>query len=329
MKKIVLFFILLGSCSINIDDDLTNDEIKKYVPTELYDIGSPIGTRIYDQYEIKKTEEELRESEYFAKLINDYYLLLINDYKQEKRKIDDYNIFGETLLMMAAFYGDIDIMSELINKGANVYIKRKDLNGNASDYARIGTNWEACKLLGNKKTFMHASFRGLLRYKDIKTDIPKKLFSNKTLIEVEKELLGKGTYFFDIIINYKSCKFYSGDYQKMIKSYYDEVIDNIKNNKVVIHTRSVWGETPLQMASFFGDIDTIEYLLDKGVDINDLNDPHNDIWAPSKSNNENALHYAAKGRQKEAYNLLIKKGINVSQKNVEGKTPAECWGVNQ
>lgn len=293
-------------------------------------------SRFYDEYSNKTPQDEINKTEQLNDYLENYYLLLIEEYKKGNFGPKDYTVLGETLLMMASFYGDEKTMNELIHSGADVHqetINPRFEKITAFAYADYGEQKEALQLLlsHRRENYLekkHSPFQGMIENSYILTKKPESRSNTFTRKQLEEVLINSQSISFWIIIDHKNNILHSGRWKEKLKSYYCHFINEIKNTND-FHKKSIWGDTALQMASFLGDIKTIEYLLDKGVDINELNAPHDNIWRPSKSNDENALHYAAKGRQKEAYDLLIKKGINVSQKNVEGKTPAECWGDNQ
>ena len=77
----------------------------------------------------------------------------------------------------------------------------------------------------------------------------------------------------------------------------------MKNNK---------GRTPLHLAAMWGYIRVIQYLLDRGADINARD---NKGYTP--------LHYAAEGCETRAVKLLLRRGADPTARNAEGKTPAD------
>lgn len=76
--------------------------------------------------------------------------------------------------------------------------------------------------------------------------------------------------------------------------------------------RTPEGDSCLHIAAMRGDCIAIDLLLNDGVDINAIGDMGN-----------TALHYASRGQQRQAFQLLVSRGANQSIKNDFGKIPEE------
>ena len=83
------------------------------------------------------------------------------------------------------------------------------------------------------------------------------------------------------------------------------------------------GENLLMLAAFVGDIPTIQRVLERyTVGINDTSGPFEVHGEPRRFS---ALHYAALGQEKEAYDWLIAQGIDQSLKDSSGRTARQLW----
>lgn len=87
--------------------------------------------------------------------------------------------------------------------------------------------------------------------------------------------------------------------------------------------------TLLMVAAFYGDIDGMLDLLEDGLPIDETTDITTYVpiikFAIHRGG-ESALHFAARGGKKEAYDFLVRHGANEFLENAHGEMPIECWG---
>ena len=77
-----------------------------------------------------------------------------------------------------------------------------------------------------------------------------------------------------------------------------------------MNSRTRWGFTPLMGAALNGDVDSAEFLMKEGANVNDVDD-----------HNQSALSHAVLGRHEACVNILLRAGANVNTKDKQGITP--------
>ena len=86
----------------------------------------------------------------------------------------------------------------------------------------------------------------------------------------------------------------------------------IEDDESLVHAWSSDGFQPLHLASFFGQLATVRWLLDHGADVNTV--AKNDMRVQP-------LHSAAANGSVEVCNLLIESGADVNARQQGGWTP--------
>lgn len=116
---------------------------------------------------------------------------------------------------------------------------------------------------------------------------------------------------------------------KIVKPLYEQMKQGLKNGNDCVHKEDrIVKSTLLMTAAFYGDIDGMRYLLEVGFPIDEMTDITKLYFHSfaSQFGGESALHFAARGEQKEAYDFLVRHGANELLENANGETPMECWG---
>ncbi len=92
-----------------------------------------------------------------------------------------------------------------------------------------------------------------------------------------------------------------------------KVAELLKQDSSLIGARDADGSTPLHCATWKGQKEVVEVLLQHKADVNIHN--NNDHWGTTP------LHAAAHGNQKAIAELLIAHGADVNAINLNGRTP--------
>jgi len=96
---------------------------------------------------------------------------------------------------------------------------------------------------------------------------------------------------------------------------------NLNDKTIKANTMSTL-HTPLQLASQYGQLKLVNYLLDKKVNL----EIKTDAWgwgAAASSNGETALHFASKNGHLEVVKLLVEKGANLNARTNYGSSPLQ------
>lgn len=120
---------------------------------------------------------------------------------------------------------------------------------------------------------------------------------------------------------------------ELLKPMYEMTMQKLKEKQLDMYMLKSWpivGNSPLMLAALYGDIDGMCELLKAGLPVNETSDiPTSvvvvNISLPPKGG-ESALHYAARGKQKEAYDFLVRHGADEFLENARGEIPMACWG---
>ncbi|MEE9292910.1 MAG: ankyrin repeat domain-containing protein [Acidobacteriota bacterium] len=95
----------------------------------------------------------------------------------------------------------------------------------------------------------------------------------------------------------------------------ENVAAHVERDSALINTYSHDGWTPLHLAAFFGQRETVEMLLDRGADVNARS--HN-----QKFGKENTpLHAAAANHHTKTAELLMNRGAEIDARDGSGFTP--------
>lgn len=222
----------------------------------------------------------------------------------ERRKSD-----GTTLLMMVAEIGNADIVSALMDAGADFRIK--DNNGlTALDYAKRARRQETVKLLTRAESSASETTD------DLKAQIKKnkKILIDAViegLVEKVRKLLSVG-----VNIDFRDNLGYTALAYACEQNHINIVKELIKH-KANIELKDTEGVTPLLIASYSGYFDIVKILLNAGADIKASNIEGLTALLTvagfsSKYNTRNII--TAK--------LLLKHGAGINEKNtVTGQTP--------
>jgi len=90
----------------------------------------------------------------------------------------------------------------------------------------------------------------------------------------------------------------------------DSLIDALEHNNIDINFMDDVGQTLLNWATAFGTAEMVEYLINKGADVN-------------KGQRSSSLHYAACFGRVNIVKLLLRHGANPEIRDEEGKTPLD------
>jgi ankyrin repeat protein len=91
------------------------------------------------------------------------------------------------------------------------------------------------------------------------------------------------------------------------------VLELLKQDASLTGAKDADGSTPLHCATWKGQKEVVEVLLQHGADVNVHN--NNDHWGTTP------LHAAAHGNQKAIAELLIAHGADINAINLNGRTP--------
>jgi ankyrin repeat protein len=81
----------------------------------------------------------------------------------------------------------------------------------------------------------------------------------------------------------------------------------------LVHAQDTDGSTPLHCATWKGHVETVDFLLNAGANVNAQNS--NEHWGTTP------LHAAAHANQTAIAKLLIEHGADLQAKDLDGKTP--------
>ncbi|XP_062595975.1 serine/threonine-protein phosphatase 6 regulatory ankyrin repeat subunit C-like [Saccostrea cucullata] len=237
---------------------------------------------------------------------------------------------GGNVLHDAAWGGNLDLLNLLLEKGFDIETKTND-GGTVLLQCCINGNLEMCKYLVN--TYPH-----LLDVKDNNGGNALHDAAWGGNIDLLNFLLEKG---FDVktkrndgkTVLHLCCMRGKLEMCKYLVNTYPHLLDFKDNN----------GENALHDAAWAGNIDLLNFLLEKGFDIKSKrNDgktvlhlccmngklemckylvntyPH--LLDVKDNNGENALHDAASGGNIDLLNILLEKGFDVKTKRNDGKT---------
>lgn len=91
-------------------------------------------------------------------------------------------------------------------------------------------------------------------------------------------------------------------------------------------TYSHFGDTPLMMAAFLGDMDAVRFLVSKGVAVNQTNiRKQGEDGNASPTSGQTALHYAAIGGHRDVYDYLLRHGATPHVRGADGRIPRQLW----
>ncbi len=262
--------------------------------------------------------------------------------------VNTKNRNGKTALQLACFWGNLDVVKHLIQRGANIHevTKAKEallaevMSGGTSPLTP-GQHPELVRLLIENgadvntrdgfgdTVLMFACEQGHLDLADFLLDrgadinqVNNHIFKGRTAlmaaaragrVEAVKLLLAH-----DAEVNAAD----SPKETALVKAAYcghAEVVGILLEHGADIHARDIWGNTPLLHAARGGRTRILELLLDHGADVNARNDQD---W--------NALMQSCMGGNVKAAALLVARGSEVNLRGKEkeaGATPLmlACW----
>lgn len=203
------------------------------------------------------------------------------------KDIDDWDMEGRTAVTYACCEGHWDVIELLVKNGVDVNIV--DESGKAAinhlqdkemvrKMIELGAEVDSIDALGNTLLI------DTIKSKDL---------------EFAKYLIEKG-------VDIKVCNHsgYSAMSVAIMEKMNDFALELIEQNVGLETPIASCDRTPLHIATEFNNIEFVEMLLDKGVDIN-----------AKDSNGDNALMYAIRGNRMDIANLLIERGININERN--------------
>jgi len=129
-------------------------------------------------------------------------------------------------------------------------------------------------------------------------------------IETVKFLLRKGMVCDDLDLVYHSLVDESGEYHEAKTLSMLKFLDEIECD---FHERNEQGFMPIHCAAICSSPAVLEYILNKGSDINDITAPKRD----------SLLHLAVRHENLEIVNYLISKGVNINIRNNDCKSPID------
>lgn len=129
-------------------------------------------------------------------------------------------------------------------------------------------------------------------------------------IKVIKLFLEKG-----VNINEKSYNHISSLLEVAIACRANEVAQYLIEKNINVNTTNAWGASPIILATFYGDEEIVNMIVDKS----DLK--------VTDGNGNNLLHMAAYSGKIELYKLFLEKGVNPLDLNLEDNLPI-CYSSN-
>jgi len=198
--------------------------------------------------------------------------------------IDVKNNFGETPLSLALCTGNKEMVELLISKGANVNIKNDD--GESILYEAINYDIEIAKLLVNKGARMDElpfHYNAFVNYVNEVSYL-----INKSNV-ITKDHTGRSPLHYAALGNSV------------------QVIEFLIVNKFSIDERDNYGNAPISDAVYANSIETAELLINKGCDIQLVDD-----------SKKNLLH---KVKSKEMTRLLLNNGLDINATDDLNITP--------
>ena len=203
---------------------------------------------------------------------------------------------NSTPLHRMAQYGKIEVANILISHGANV--NAQDNSGFAPlHHAAVGSNMEFIALLlehGADINIKNNKGRTPLKETIVKRTDSWAASNNPKFYETITLLLSNDSdYTIEDVV-------WAGDMKKIRRL--------LDTNPNLIHSQGYWGEPLLFCAIHSGHSQVVEYLIQKGVDINRVG-----------RYKEPSLHAAAYSGHKDVASLLLKKGVDVNRKGVHGE----------
>jgi len=249
----------------------------------LYLVALLVGCSSMNSYAEKKIDYELRDKMSEAWTNDDpvYVDLLIEGgYSVNYR----YKTYNETPLHMAAPRGKLNIVKELIKRGAKVNARR-DIKWTPLHEAAYYGHTEVIKILIENGADVNA--RG-----GIHVGIGASPFGGgKKINETPLHLAAKRGFF--------------------------ESVKILVENGAKINVKDRWGFTPLHRAVDRGSIEVVKFLLEKGAEVNTQVDFYDNLTPLHEA------VVPRSDKTSKMVELLISHGADIHAKNKKGETPLE------
>ncbi len=100
------------------------------------------------------------------------------------------------------------------------------------------------------------------------------------------------------------------------------ILKLLDKNQIALNPVGICGQSLLHDAVEYGYIESVKFLLSRGVDVNQLA-----LSLNNKRYDGTPLHKSAAYENQEIYDLLVSAGADESIKNINGKTASEVWGI--
>ncbi|MGV8118444.1 MAG: ankyrin repeat domain-containing protein [Candidatus Xenobiia bacterium LiM19] len=192
---------------------------------------------------------------------------------------ENRNGLGWTGLHIAAFKGNIPLIRMFLNKGVPV--------DSRDDNAMTALHWAA---FSGSREWADCSITGAFRY-----------YEHEELKD------------YCVPINMAWTEYHqvrSNELPAVENAAYSDVSALLLERGSDVNARDSFGQTPLHIAAYVGNVKLVDFLLKKGADA-DLAD----------RNGRSPLHLAARGDHRKVVQLLMVNGAQVNRKDIKGLTP--------
>ncbi|WP_341816915.1 ankyrin repeat domain-containing protein [Wolbachia endosymbiont (group A) of Agelastica alni] len=270
--------------------------------------------------------------------------------------------YGWTPLHCVVYYNRKDVVSILIDQGADISAKDKD-GKTPFEIASEQNHTEVANFLSEKQGEYNRSLLNAVKKRDIseitdllnrgadvnvknnRGDTPLHLVARNGHLEVVEKLIENGANVNEKDIHGETPLHRAAEKGRL------EVVEKLIENGANVNEKDIHGETPLHRAAEKGRLEVVEKLIENGANVNEKGDNENTPlhWAAEngylevieklienganvneKGDNENTpLHWAAAKGRLEVVEKLIEKGANIGVEDKGGKTPFERAEKNQ
>uniref|UniRef100_A0A8C9WH12 Kinase D interacting substrate 220 n=1 Tax=Scleropages formosus TaxID=113540 RepID=A0A8C9WH12_SCLFO len=224
----------------------------------------------------------------FFSYVEEENLPAIRAHLDKFKEVDSRSDTGLTALMLAAEQGSVEIVQELVRRGANVNLDDVDGWTALISAAKEGHVEVVRELLANNANLEHRDMGGWSALM---------WAAYKGRVEVARLLLEKGAnpnitgQLCSVVLQHTQCT----------RNYDDAV--------VLLSCQCQYGTTPLIWAARKGHIDCVMHLLENGADVDQ-----------EGANSMTALIVAVRGGYTEVVKELLKRNPNVNMKDKDGNT---------
>ncbi|KAG8197886.1 hypothetical protein JTE90_020266 [Oedothorax gibbosus] len=211
------------------------------------------------------------------------------------------DVYGRSLLHLAAHSGSVELVKFLKHKGANVHMEDKICGRKP---VHIAANEGHFSVI----SFFHDGMASSI----IECD---KINWTPLHYAVFKGDLNTVTFLVEHGANINAEEIHANKKPIHIAAEhaYDDVIEYLLENGAYIEDCDIFGRTPLYHSVYQGHFETSKFLICKGAGIN----------TRSKLHKKTLLHAAVLGYNKEIIEFLVKAGLHINEKDLYGRTPLQ------